>query len=185
MLYLNEKLFVKQVMSDQAPRILTLQLQEPAFTYFNNLRKQYFPPQLNYLDAHITLFHHLPATTAITDLLKQVAAQEVVIPVEVIGIMKLGRGVAFQLHSPELLHLHQILKNAWQEWLIPQDRQKLRPHVTVQNKVSPAEAQIVYDKLSSSFQAFNIQGVGLSLWEYLGGPWQKVKDYAFCNSTSG
>ncbi|RDC63398.1 2'-5' RNA ligase family protein [Adhaeribacter pallidiroseus] len=166
-------------MNNQTPRILTLQIQEPAFTYFNDLRKQYFPAQLNYLDAHITLFHHLPATDVITRVLEQVAAQHAVFPVEVTGLLKLGRGVAFQLQSKELVQLQEYLQQQWQAWLIPQDRQKFRPHITVQNKVSPAEALLVYEKLRSTFQGFNITGLGLSLWEYLGGPWQKIKDYAF------
>jgi 2'-5' RNA ligase len=170
-------------MSNQAPRILTLQIQEPAFSYFNNLRKQYFPPQLNYLDAHITLFHHLPATEVITNVLEQVVVQQPLFPVEVTGIMKLGRGVAFQLRSKELVQLQENLKQHWQEWLIPQDRQKFRPHVTVQNKVSATEALMVYEKLISSFQVFCTTGLGLSLWEYLGGPWQKIKDYTFSGSS--
>ncbi len=169
-------------MSNQAPRILTLLIQEPAFTYFNDLRKQYFPPHLNYLDAHITLFHHLPATDEIIRVLEQVAAQQPVFTIEVTGIMKLGRGVAFQLHSKELVQLQENLKQHWQEWLIPQDRQKFRPHITVQNKVNATEALVVYEKLISAFQVFSTTGLGLSLWEYLGGPWKKIKDYAFSGS---
>ena len=43
------------------PFILTLQLDAESFARFNALRQQYFPPSRNYLEAHLTLFHALPA----------------------------------------------------------------------------------------------------------------------------
>ena len=43
-----------------APLIVTLKLDDAAQTYFNALRRQHFPPAINYLGAHLTLFHHLP-----------------------------------------------------------------------------------------------------------------------------
>ena len=46
--------------SNAAPLILTLTLDEATQAYFNDLRRQHFPPNINYLAAHLTLFHHLP-----------------------------------------------------------------------------------------------------------------------------
>lgn len=43
------------------PLILTLWLDDDAARHFNELRQRYFPRERNYLDAHLTLFHALPA----------------------------------------------------------------------------------------------------------------------------
>jgi hypothetical protein len=40
--------------------IVTLLLNEEADEYFTNLRNQHFPAAINYLRAHLTLFHKLP-----------------------------------------------------------------------------------------------------------------------------
>ncbi|QNF34600.1 2'-5' RNA ligase family protein [Adhaeribacter swui] len=169
-------------MNNQPPRILTLQLEESGFSYFNDLRKKHFPAQINYLDAHVTLFHHLPAESEILQVLETLTSQQPHITLQVTSIFKLGRGIAFKLESKALMQIQAQLKQQWYNWLTPQDRQGFRPHVTVQNKVTPAEAQALYDKLIATFNSFTVQGVGLSLWEYLGGPWQKIKDYPFSST---
>ncbi len=166
-------------MPDQPPLILTLRLDGKSFAYFNGLRQAHFPPAINYLDAHLTLFHHLPAVPEVTALLGEMAARQPVIPLEVPGLMKLGRGVAFRINSPELMQLRAYLKGQWAAWLTPQDAQGFRPHVTVQNKVDPAAANALYDSLSAGFQPFTAQGTGLSLWAYRGGPWEKGEEFGF------
>ncbi|MDQ3292230.1 MAG: 2'-5' RNA ligase family protein [Bacteroidota bacterium] len=166
-------------MISAAPLILTLQIDEVAFTYFNNLRKQHFPPQINYLDAHVTLFHHLPADLAITQLLETVAVRQAAFMGQVSEVIKLGRGVAFKLQSEELKQIHGYLQKQWLDWLSPQDRQGFRPHITVQNKVTPDTAQTLFTQLVNAFTPFSFQSIGLSLWEYQGGPWLKIKDYPF------
>lgn len=168
---------VKQSMTNQSPLILTLQLDPVAFAFFNNLRKQHFPASINYLDAHVTLFHHLPPVAAITDLLTTVTARQPVISLAVTEVMKLGRGVAYRLQSRDLQQLQTYLKQQWQPWLTPQDRQGFRPHVTVQNKVDAATADALFAELTTSFQPFAAEGIGLSLWEYRGGPWHHLQDY--------
>ncbi|MDQ4140692.1 MAG: 2'-5' RNA ligase family protein, partial [Bacteroidota bacterium] len=157
-------------MISTAPLILTLQIDEVAFTFFNNLRKQHFPPQMNYLDAHVTLFHHLPAGTAVIQLLETVSARQTIFTVNVSEVIKLGRGVAFKLQSEELKQLHAYLQKEWLEWLKPQDRQGFRPHITVQNKVTVETAQTLFNQLTNAFKPFQLQAIGLSLWEYQGGP---------------
>lgn len=164
-------------MDSQSPLILTLKIDEKSFEYFNGLRKKYFPPEINYLDAHLTLFHHLPNSPEILNDLNEISEDKNSFTLEVIGLMKLGRGVAFKLESTELVKLHLELQKKWNEYLIPQDKQKLRPHITVQNKVKPEQALILYEELNKTFQSFKVNGLGLSLWEYLGGPWKKIKDY--------
>ncbi|KAA5547473.1 2'-5' RNA ligase family protein [Adhaeribacter rhizoryzae] len=165
------------------PLILTLQLDEPAFAFFNALRKKHFPANINYLDAHLTLFHHLPNNSAIPELLEKVAREQNIMPLEITAVIKLGRGVAYKIESEVLKQLQEYLKKQWQPWLTPQDQQGFRPHITVQNKVAVETARTLYEQLSANFQPFTAAGTGLSLWEYHGGPWQKVRDYDFRPST--
>jgi hypothetical protein len=42
------------------PLILTLGLDRASFERFEALRRAHFPPALNRVPAHVTLFHHLP-----------------------------------------------------------------------------------------------------------------------------
>ncbi len=166
-------------MTNLPPLILTLRLDETSFAFFNTLRKKHFPPDLNFIDAHLTLFHHLPNKTEVHAQLRDITTRQPAMTLEVTGLMKLGRGVAFRIGSPELTGLQTHLKSQFREWLTPQDGQAFRPHITVQNKVSPATANALYDELTTSFAPFAVQGTGLSLWEYLGGPWRKVVDFGF------
>ena len=166
-------------MTQSPPLILALKLDDASFAYLNRLRKAHFPPAINYLDAHLTLFHHLPDVPAVTDLLRTVAGAQPPMLLEVTGLMKLGRGVAFRLKSEPLVALQAYLKGQWRAFLTPQDGQDFRPHVTVQNKVDPATANALYEELSAAFKPFTATGTGLSLWEYHNGPWRKREDFGF------
>ncbi len=77
------------------------------------------------------------------------------------------------------MQLHGFLQQQWQPWLIPQDRHKLWPHITIQNKVAPATAKALQQELAQNFTPFTAWGTGLSLWEYLGGPWKHLLDFPF------
>ena len=63
--------------------------------------------------------------------------------------------------------------------LIPQDRQRFKPHITVQNKVSSETSKALTAELSADFQPFLVTAVGLDLWEYIGGPWRHSYAYSF------
>ncbi|MEJ7913300.1 MAG: 2'-5' RNA ligase family protein [Chitinophagaceae bacterium] len=163
-----------------APLILTLELDEKTFQFFDRQRKIYFPAERNFLAAHLTLFHHLPAgEQKVREDIEHVASQQPALALMVTGMMFTGNGVAYKLESKRLSSMHKSLQSAWQQWLIPQDKQTLRPHVTVQNKVFSEKARELYGQLSQSFIPFEASGSGLSLWEYLGGPWKPVATYPF------
>jgi len=165
-----------------APLILTLTLDEASQAFFDAQRKKYFPPKINYLGAHLTLFHALPGTeeTAISEHLAAVAAgQPASLPLAVTGLKFMGRGVMYTLANPELPTLHRRLQQQWQPWLTAQDQQGLRPHITVQNKVDPAVARALLTELEAGFQPFEVQGTGLALWAYRGGPWEQRRVFPF------
>lgn len=163
------------------PLIVTLQLDRASADYFDALREAHFPPALNHLKAHVTLFHNLPGEQerAVLEMLAHEAARRAPFPVAVAGLMKLGRGTAFRLEGEALIALRAVLAAAFAPWLERQDRERFRPHVTVQNKVSPVEAQALFDHLSAGFAPFTATAEGIQLWRYEGGPWSPVAAVAF------
>ena len=172
-------------MSDSAPAplILTLALDADAQAYFNDLRRQHFPPKINYLAAHLTLFHHLPGAElpAVQAQLTAIAAEQSRLPLAVTGLRSLGRGVAFTLENDALRTLHRRLQAAFAGHLTPQDQQKLQPHVTIQNKVAPAEARALLADLQAGFTPFEAVGTGLHLWAYRNGPWESLAEIPFAS----
>jgi 2'-5' RNA ligase len=157
-----------------APLILTLMLDERSQAFFDRAREQWFPAKLNFIAAHITLVHHLPGAqlASIGDDLAIICARQSPVRVSVTGLRSLGRGVAYMLHTAEIEQLRSGLATQWRNDLTAQDRQGWRPHVTVQNKVSPAEARDLLARLTRAFVAFDATATGLALWHYRGGPWE-------------
>jgi len=167
--------------SDERPLILSLELDRATFARLNDERKKHFPAAINYLDAHLTLFHKLPASHAeeIVAYLQSLAKAQA--PVELIpqGYRSLGRGVALDFAAPALVQLRQRIAEKFAALLSPQDSQKLKPHVTIQNKVDPNEAKALLAEKQASFAPFEARGTGLLLYRYDGGPWEEMKKFSF------
>jgi 2'-5' RNA ligase len=165
----------------ERPLIVTLQLDARSADYFDRLRAAHFPPAINHLRAHLTLFHNLPGSEerAVLASLGRAAAARAPFAMEVAGLMKLGRGTAFRIESDALAALRADLAAAFDGWLTKQDREKFRPHVTVQNKVAAPVASALFDHLSRDFSPFAAVAEGLQLWRYEGGPWSPVAAIAF------
>ena len=166
------------------PLIVTLRMDERSFARLDGLRRAHFPPERNHIPAHVTLFHHLPGAhrDAVADHLAQLCAGTRPLPAMAEAVRFLGRGVAIVLASPHFEKLRADLERHWRPWLTPQDRQPFRPHVTVQNKVEAAAARTLYIRLQAEFVPFAVEGVGLSLWRYKGGPWEPLGDFRFAAS---
>ena len=163
-----------------APLVVTLLLADDAQRTFDRLRAEHFPPGRNHLAAHVTLFHALPGehlAAVSADL--RAAAQRPAFGVAVTGLRLLGRGVAYTLRSPELAELREELASGWRPWLTRQDQQRHSPHVTVQNKVEPATARQLHERLGAAFVPWTAPARGLGLWRYLGGPWEPVAEHPF------
>ena len=171
-------------MDQTAPLILTLALDDRSRAFFEAERRRSFPPERNFIPAHLTLFHKLPGEhrATIERDIDALASAQRPLSLEVTGLRSLGRGVAYTLLSPELASLRQGLAQRWEVWLGPQDRQKHQPHVTVQNKVEPKDAKALLSELTDSFEPFTAIGVGLDLWWYRGGPWEKARGFSFASS---
>ncbi|MBT9392752.1 2'-5' RNA ligase family protein [Hymenobacter sp. NST-14] len=167
--------------ASDAPLIVTLLLDEAAQQQFDALRQAHFPPARNFLQAHVTLFHHLPGPeyAAVAAELGRLAQATPLLNVRVTGLRFLGQGVAYSLENDVLRQLHRQLQTQWADWLTPQDRQPLRPHVTVQNKVLPPVAKALHEQLAADFVPCTVTGTGLGLWAYRGGPWEALGQFPF------
>lgn len=163
------------------PLILTLKIDTESFQFFDELRGKYFPPERNFLAAHVTLFHHLPGAEIeeIKVALREIVDETTIFPLEFTKWRFLGKGSAMTIESAELLRLRARLANHWQDDLTAQDKQKFQPHITVQNKVAPDEARELYEKLSAEWKAKDGAGKGLTLWHYIGPTWKFEQDFLF------
>ncbi|WP_316833021.1 2'-5' RNA ligase family protein [Pedobacter aquatilis] len=160
--------------------ILTLRLDQEHQAFFDGQREAYFPPERNFLAAHLTLFHHLKDEPRKVEAIE--ALQQKTFMLEVTGMKFLGAGVAYALESEVLLDLRKTLANQFWDELKPQDRQGFRPHITVQNKVSSVEARKLYETLKAGFESFQVEALGLDLWHYHEGPWEHYRYFPFQNA---
>ena len=165
----------------QPPLILTLAFHSDDQARFDALRQNHFPPALNHIPAHLTLFHHLPGDDEdmVAHGIRSAASQQAAFTVEVTGLRSLGRGVAYTMQSSPLTALRTSLARFWHDRLTAQDRQGWRPHVTVQNKAPPSEAAALLATMQAAFTPFQVRAEGLLLWRYLGGPWDQAGRYDF------
>ena len=168
----------------QKPLIITLMLEEEVKLYFNEQRKKYFPAHFNYLEAHLTLFYALPpGEISIQNTLERLSKRsfiELTIP----RLANIGNAVVYTIDSPELQDIHAMMQESFKSFLVEKDKQKLWPHITIQNKVTAFKAKTLFEKLSVGFTPFNINAIGFSTFLYDGGPWQHLEDYGFKNRIS-
>lgn len=164
-----------------APLVVTLTLDRDTQERFDALRRAHFPADRNHLGAHVTLFHALPGDRLdeVAATLHELAAAVGGFDVAVTGVRLLGRGVAYDLVSPELAALHERLAGRFTGLLTRQDAQRLHAHVTVQNKVDPAVARALHAELAAGFRPWTARAGGLDLWWYVGGPWRHERSVPF------
>ena len=160
-------------MSDEPTFIVTLALDAPSFARLSAMRELYFPPERNFIPAHLTLLHRVAARQldrldAAWPALRELGP----VSLRYAGVRLLGRGVAIGIESNALRTLRAKVMETMGDEFSRQDLQAFHPHVTVQNKVPPPDAAQLYERLSASFQKWNGYGEGLLIWRYLGGPWQ-------------
>lgn len=163
------------------PLILTLKLDSASFWYFDDLRQKYFPPERNFLAAHLTMFHHLPGDESekIKADARRICFECSEFPLKFTGWRSLGSGVAVRVEATLLVGLQGRLAAIWHEHLKPQDRQKFQPHITVQNKVAPDEAKALLAKLSAKPLPPDGMAKGVALWHYLGARWKLEDEFLF------
>ena len=169
---------------ESAPLILTAELPADLHRRATQLRRAHFPPERNFLEAHVTLFHALPpqSEAELRGLLAQMAAEHAPVGARLEGVMSLGRGTALRLASPAMLDLRAAIADHFHGMLTAQDSHPPRLHVTIQNKVSPATAAALQATLGGLVRARDFTFPGLALFRYRGGPWEPLRRFAFRGS---
>jgi hypothetical protein len=163
-----------------APLLVTAELPRDVFAWAEGLRRKHFPPERNKVRAHVTLFHALPPSVEgevrrmLADLSRAPPP-----PARITGIMPLGGGTAFEIASPALQALHAEMVERLHGVLSVQDRGRPKLHVTVQNKVPPAEAKALQATLADAWRPDEFGFAGLSLHRYLGGRWEDAGTWPF------
>ena len=166
-----------------APLILTLAMDEASQERFERLRRAFFPPERNLVPAHLTLFHspsaRRPRPRGRCNRRRGLPAAGAY-DLEGVGPAFYGTGCRLQAR---LVGARSPAKTAGRK-MGAQDHQDFRLHVTVQNKVTKEKAHALHHRLQSSCSPFEVAGEGLSLWRYLGRPWQPVGTYPFLGRRS-
>lgn len=162
------------------PLVVTLELDEETQQRFDAERRELFPAGRTAVGAHLTLFHAVPGERE-RQVLADVAqeARRPTFGLRVSEVMALGRGAAYRLEAEELVAIHRRLQRAWADGLTRQDGQGLRPHVTVQNKVTPEVARATVERLRAGFEPYDVTAAALAVWRYVGGPWEPVERFPF------
>ncbi|KAF8861401.1 hypothetical protein BDZ45DRAFT_740466 [Acephala macrosclerotiorum] len=168
------------------PLILTLRLDAASEKLLTSLRTRFFPQSINYLAAHITLFHTLPSShhSIYTSLLTNISSREHLFTIGLKSPFQLGKkGVAINIASFKLRKLHEELQRELGHegiQLTDQDMGRLRPHVTVQNKVGEEEARKTMEILKGEWEERAGKAERFSLWRYeVGGEWTWLRDFDF------
>jgi 2'-5' RNA ligase len=162
------------------PLIVSALLGAEDFAWLDGLRRAHYPPARNRLAAHLTLFHHLPPSLAPE--LKQRLTEAARRPrprAEAASLIDLGQGVAIRIVSPDLEAIRAELADAFASLLVPQDRAGWRPHVTIQNKVLPAQARALRATLAADFVPRAVAIEGLASWSYRDGLWHPLSRHFF------
>lgn len=163
------------------PLIVTAQLPLDLYSWATQLRTDHYPPERNVLKAHVTLFHALPPFVEgeLRALLGRITAASPPVPARLEGVMGLGSGTALRLSSPAMLDLRDGIAEHFTGMLTGQDSHRPRLHITVQNKVSPAEAKVLQADLALRVSPRDFAFRGLELHGYLGGPWKLLGQWPF------
>jgi 2'-5' RNA ligase len=144
------------------------------------MRRTHYPPALNRVPAHLTLFRQLPPSVE-AELNGRLAALARMAPprAEIAGIFDLGEGTALRVESEALEEIREELASALHGLLIPQDMAPWRPHITIQNKVDPREARRLQQRLGADFRPRPLAIRGLGTRRYVDGPWEPIRDFVF------
>ena len=167
-----------------SPIILTLQVDEESAARFETARERWFPPKLNRVPAHCTLFHALPGDDRerVAREVAKVCARTRPFPVPVEEIIKLGGGMAYRLRSERLDEMRADLARAFEGELTKQDASGFRAHVTIQNKVTKDTAAASRAVMAAEFEPWEATAEGVQIWSYEGGPWGAVGAVGFAAS---
>lgn len=167
--------------------VLTLLTDAQHHRILTETRKKYFPPRLNRLEAHITLFHALPGSLldeSIKPTLKDVASKTNQFHLLAATPFRLNKGIAIGLPKSQggddARQVHGQLKGAWREFLSSQDAGGFAAHYTIMNKVdNEKDVQRAFEEVQQEWKGCHGTVLGLSLFKYERGNWIHEEDFKF------
>ncbi len=163
-----------------APVIVTALFAPGDDGWLQQLRRQHYPPALNRVPAHLTLFRHLPPGLE-RELSDRLASSTAAPPpaATIAGVVDLGQGTALRIESDGLASIREALADAFHGLLTPQDDAPWWPHVTIQNKVTARAARALQQQLAAIVVPRPLAIRALAYWRYRDGPWQPLKVHPF------
>lgn len=167
--------------------VLTLLTDRAHHDRMTALRKRYFPPRINKLAAHLTLFHALPGSkleSSIVPTIQELAARTSPFTVRADSPFRMKKGFAVSVSEggKQGGNIHKSLQRPWKAegFLSDQDAGGARLHYTLMNKVDDElEVSSAYQELVESWQGDEGMVEGLALWRYERGYWKWVRKFDF------
>lgn len=164
-----------------APFIVTGELPVDIFSWANGLRAENFPPERNFLKAHVTLFHSFAPSLRdeLPRFLARMAGEFAPPTAELTGLMDLGGGTALEIRSPAMLAVRKLIADHFWDMLTKQDQGGKKLHITVQNKVSRKDAVALQAELGPRLLPRRFGFTGLGLHIYRNPHWEAVATWKF------
>lgn len=164
-----------------APFILTAELPADVLRWADGLRRAHYPLERNVLSAHVTLFHSFaPSLHEALPRFAMRMAGEFSPPEAVLtGLMDLGQGTALAIRSPALQAVRQCIADHFDDVLTRQDRGGKKLHITIQNKVTRADALALQRELGPLIQPRPFHFTGLALHIYRNPHWEAAGLWKF------
>ena len=162
------------------PLIVTADFSTDDFAWLEGLRRAHYPAELNRVPVHLTMFQGLPPSAA-EEVRQQLSVHAAGPPpgAMIAGLMNLGSGVAYRVVSDDLEGIREEVADHFHGMLCAPDAAGWRPHITIQNKVTPRQAKQLLDALERDFRPRALGIAGLSVHRYRGGPWETLAAYKF------
>lgn len=163
------------------PFIVTAELPGDVLAWADGLRRTHFPPERNWLQAHVTLFHSFAPSLRedLLGFLPRLAGEFAPPEAELTGLMDLGGGTALAIRSPGMLAVRGLIADHFHDMLTRQDQGGKKLHITVQNKVARAAATALQAELGPQLTPRRFAFTGLGLHLYMNPHWQAVGTWKF------
>ncbi|KAF4554868.1 Hypothetical protein D9617_3g019370 [Elsinoe fawcettii] len=176
----------KTNIEDEQMYILTLLTDSNMHQNMTGLRKKYFPPKLNHLGGHVTLFHALPESKLESDIipaLKELALKTKKFELGATTPFKLKKGIAIGMpkdHGGSASRdVHTTLVRKWSDFLSQQDF-GFQAHFTIMNKVDDEkEIDQAFHDVKDGWQPCFGTAEGLSLYRYSPKGWHWQNNFDF------
>lgn len=170
-----------QTRPSSSPFIVTAELPGDVLGWADALRRAHFPPERNWLKAHVTLFHAFAPSLReeLRRVLARIAASNPRPKAAIDGLMNLGRGTALAVTSPAMLAIREEIADHFHGALTAQDHHALRLHITIQNKVTAHDARALQAALAPTLARREFAFVGLGLHVYRNPHWEAAGLWPF------